>query len=232
MRWGLQTLRASSRRLASTSLLIVWTAHNSWDCFNFLLQVVHKSAQKCRSLRQILEYSGPDSVKDTFCQVFAIDGQVAGEHYTVELVPGGADIDVTEENRREFVDKYVDYVLNKSIEGQYAAFFEGLMMLCKGPAITLFSPVEMERLVCGNPHLDFKALESAAKYEAGFTVTTPAIIWLWDIAQNEFDLPAKKMFLKFFTGAKTYNPISSTCIWSCARGLVIRLQKIAGMYRI
>lgn len=135
--------------------------------------------------------------------MFAIDGQVAGEHYTVELVPGGADIDVTEENRREFVDKYVDYVLNKSIERQYAAFFEGLMMLCKGPAITLFSPVEMERLVCGNPHLDFKALENAAKYEAGFTVTTPAIIWLWDIAQNEFDLAAKKMFLKFFTGTKS-----------------------------
>lgn len=154
-----------------------------------------------RSLRQLLEYTGPGSVKDTFCQVFAIDEEAAGEHHTVELCPGGADIDVTEENRRDFVDQYVNYVLNTSIKKQYDAFLEGLMMLCKGPAITLFSPVEMERLVCGNPHLDFKALESAAKYEAGFTNSTSAVVWLWDIAQNVFDLAEKRMFLKFFTGA-------------------------------
>ena len=155
----------------------------------------------CRSLRKLLEYSGPGSVEDTFCQVFAIEEEVAGTTYTVELVAGGADIPVTEENRRDFVDKYVDYILNKSVERQYSAFLEGLMMLCKGPAITLFSPVEMERLVCGNPHLDFAALKGATKYEAGFGVTTDAVVWLWDIAQNVFELPEKRMFLKFFTGA-------------------------------
>ena len=55
--------------------------------------------------------------------------------------------------------RYVEYILNKSVEKQYAAFMDGLMMLCKGPAISLFSPVEMERLVCGNPYLDFNALQ-------------------------------------------------------------------------
>jgi HECT-domain (ubiquitin-transferase) len=97
--------------------------------------------------------------------------------------------------------RYVEYVLVKSVERQYAAFLEGLMMLCKGPAITLFSPVEMERLVCGNPHLDFNSLRGAAKYEAGYTTSTPVVVWLWDIACNEFELPEQRMFLKFFTGA-------------------------------
>jgi hypothetical protein len=154
-----------------------------------------------KSLRQLLEYSGPGSVEDTFCQVFAIEEDVAGATYNVELVLGGTEIPVTEENRRDFVDRYVDYILNKSVERQYSAFLEGLMMLCKGPAISLFSPVEMERLVCGNPHLDFAALKSAAKYEAGFNQNTDAVVWLWDIAQNVFDLAEKRMFLKFFTGA-------------------------------
>jgi ubiquitin-protein ligase E3 A len=139
-------------------------------------------------------------VEDTFCQVFAIEEEVGGAQYTVELVPGGANIPVTEENRRDFVDKYVEYILVRSVERQYGAFLEGLMMLCKGPAISLFSPVEMERLVCGNPHLDFAALKGASKYEAGFSTTTPAVVWLWEIAQNEFELPEKRMFLKFFTG--------------------------------
>ena len=43
------------------------------------------------------------------------------------------------------------------------------MMLCGGPAIHLFSATELERLVCGNPILDFAALQANARYEGGFS---------------------------------------------------------------
>ena len=33
----------------------------------------------------------------------------------------------------------------------------------------LFSATELERLVCGNPILDFKALESNARYDGGYS---------------------------------------------------------------
>lgn len=42
------------------------------------------------------------------------------------------------------------------------------MMLCGGPAMHLFSATELERLVCGNPVLDFKALETNARYDGGY----------------------------------------------------------------
>lgn len=32
---------------------------------------------------------------------------------------------------------------------------------------------ELERLVCGNPNLDFEALQRHAKYEAGYSAHTP-----------------------------------------------------------
>lgn len=74
------------------------------------------------------------------------------------------------------------------------------MMLCKGPAISLFSPVEMERLVCGNPNLDFAALRGAAKYEGGFTASSQAAVWLWELAIDVLAPAEQRMFLKFFTG--------------------------------
>ena len=43
------------------------------------------------------------------------------------------------------------------------------MMLCGGPAIHLFSATEIERLVCGNPILDFDALRTNARYDGGFS---------------------------------------------------------------
>ena len=41
-------------------------------------------------------------------------------------------------------------------------------MLCGGPAIHLFSATELERLVCGNPILDFSALQGNARYDGGY----------------------------------------------------------------
>jgi len=43
------------------------------------------------------------------------------------------------------------------------------MMLCGGPAIHLFSATELERLVCGNPLLDFAALQANSRYDGGYS---------------------------------------------------------------
>lgn len=40
-----------------------------------------------------------------------------------------------EENRREFVELYVDFWLNRSIHSQFEAFAKGFLMLCGGPAL-------------------------------------------------------------------------------------------------
>lgn len=44
---------------------------------------------------------------------------------TVELLPGGSNIIVTAENREMYVDLYVEYLLDKSIETQFNAFAKG-----------------------------------------------------------------------------------------------------------
>lgn len=39
------------------------------------------------------------------------------------------------------------------------------VQVCNGPALTLFTPTDLELLVCGLPHLDFEALQRVARYE-------------------------------------------------------------------
>ena len=72
----------------------------------------------CRSLRQLLQYEGPGSVEDVFCQTFTVEVPAYGENKTVPLQPGGDALPVTEENRREFVELYVDFWLNRSVHKQ------------------------------------------------------------------------------------------------------------------
>ena len=41
----------------------------------------------------------------------------------------------------------------------FGAFAEGFHEVCGGPALRMFIPEELELLICGNPSLDFLALE-------------------------------------------------------------------------
>eukprot|EP00879_Flechtneria_rotunda_P005191 GHRR01005473.1.p1 GENE.GHRR01005473.1~~GHRR01005473.1.p1 ORF type:complete len:1380 (+),score=526.24 GHRR01005473.1:240-4379(+) len=134
-----------------------------------------------RSLRQLLQYEGPQSVEETFCLTFAVEMDYFGDVRTISLKAGGEDIPVTEENRHEYVELMVDYLLNRSIRRQFEAFAHGFKILCDGPAIRLFNACEVERLVCGNPNLDFDALERNSKYEGGFTASNQAVQWLWQV---------------------------------------------------
>eukprot|EP00803_Ostreobium_quekettii_P007034 evm.model.scf_2582.1 EVM.evm.TU.scf_2582.1 scf_2582:2859-15247(+) len=153
-----------------------------------------------KSLKQLLQYEGPGSIADVFYQSFSIDVNMFGEVKTIPLKPNGEDEMVTEENRREYTDLYVDYVLNKAVHNHFEAFSKGFRTICGGPAIHLFNAQELERLVCGNPFLDFEALERNARYEGGFKVESPAVRWLWEIV-TDFTKDEKKLFLKFFTGS-------------------------------
>lgn len=154
-----------------------------------------------RSLRQLLQYEADVSVEDAFCLTFSVEMDFFGDLRTISLKPGGDEVPVTEENRGEYVELMVDYLLNRSIQRQFDAFYHGFRILCDGPAIRLFNACEVERLVCGNPNLDFAALERNAKYEGGFSAATPAVGWLWGIVREELSLEEKKSFLKFFTGS-------------------------------
>ena len=62
--------------------------------------------------------AGEASVEDVFCQNFIAGVPGIGETLTVPLNDDDEDVMVTEDNRREFVDLYVDYYLNTAIHKQ------------------------------------------------------------------------------------------------------------------
>lgn len=57
-------------------------------------------------------------MEEVFCQNFTVGVTGIGEVLTVPLREGGEDIMVTEDNRREYVDMYVNHYLNTSVHRQ------------------------------------------------------------------------------------------------------------------
>ena len=99
----------------------------------------------------------------------------------------------------EFVRLYVDFVLNKSIESQFAAFKQGFLDVCGGNALTLFRPEEIEMMVCGSNEIDIHSLEAITTYE-GFRRNDRIIRDFWDIVNTSYSTELKHKLLLFVTG--------------------------------
>ena len=150
-----------------------------------------------RGFKQLLDFSG--DVESTFCLLFEVETDCYGQKVKHELVTGGSSRPVTSSNRREYVELYSDFILNKSVERSFSAFAHGFMMVCGGLALSLFRYDELELLVCGLPHLDFTELEKKARYEGGYSASHPTIRAFWEVVQG-FNIDQKKRFLSFTTG--------------------------------
>jgi len=75
-----------------------------------------------------------------------------------ELIPGGRDIRVTEENKHEYVDKVAEHRLTTAIRPQIEAFMEGFNELVSRELISIFNDKELELLISGLPEIDCESL--------------------------------------------------------------------------
>jgi hypothetical protein len=75
-----------------------------------------------------------------------------------ELIPGGCNIRVTEENKHEYVDRVAEHRLTTAIRPQITAFLEGFNELVAHELISIFNDKEMELLISGLPEIDCKFL--------------------------------------------------------------------------
>ena len=58
-------------------------------------------------------------MEHVFCQTFTAGVPGIGQPLLLPLVPGGEDIYVTEDNRRAFVEAYVDCILSRAVTRQF-----------------------------------------------------------------------------------------------------------------
>jgi E3 ubiquitin-protein ligase HECTD2 len=85
------------------------------------------------SLQYLLDYDG--DVKEDFMRTFQVSINEYDVVQTFLLKPNGDQIDVTNDNRKEFVTLYVDFLLNKSIYDKFKAFYFGFHSVCASNAV-------------------------------------------------------------------------------------------------
>ena len=154
-----------------------------------------------RGLTQLLEFEEtPEAtVHDTFARTFTYEYEHFGAKMQDELCPDGADVVLTAANRTEYVRLLTRHLLTQSIYSNFEEFRKGFDQVCDREIVRKMHPKELELLICGNPVLDFKALEESTTYD-GFDPKDPTIRYFWEIVHG-FNDESKRNFLRFCTGS-------------------------------
>jgi len=73
---------------------------------------------------------------------------------TIELKPGGGNIPVTEENKKEYVDLMIKYCILERVKDQFDALIGGLNELIPPDLVGVFDERELELLIGGSAEID------------------------------------------------------------------------------
>ncbi len=118
-------------------------------------------------------YNTLRNIRDNQCNEdlgisFVINYESWGESLEHELIPNGAQILVTENNKGIFINKYIDWILNESIQKQFEPFAKGFLLVSQGKMIDMFNEQELQYAICGVSNLDFEQLRKTTVYDDGY----------------------------------------------------------------
>ncbi|RXK40463.1 E3 ubiquitin-protein ligase NEDD4 [Tremella mesenterica] len=147
-----------------------------------------------RGLMWMLENDITDVIEDTF----SISEEHFGELVTVDLKENGRDIEVTEENKKEYVDLVTEYRISRRVAEQFEAFMSGFNELIPQELINVFDERELELLIGGMSEIDVDDWQKHTDYR-GYNPSDEVVEWFWKIVKA-WPAERKSRLLQFTTG--------------------------------
>lgn len=151
-------------------------------------------AEVHNSLKWMLENS-IDGILDL---TFSADDERFGELLTVDLKPNGRTIEVTDENKKEYVELFAQWKIVDRVQEQFRAFMDGFNELIPEDLVTVFDERELELLIGGIAEIDVEDWKKHTDYR-GYQESDEVIKWFWKCI-TEWDNEQRARLLQFTTG--------------------------------
>uniref|UniRef100_A0A8D3CA11 E3 ubiquitin-protein ligase n=1 Tax=Scophthalmus maximus TaxID=52904 RepID=A0A8D3CA11_SCOMX len=130
---------------------------------------------------------------------FTIDEELFGQTHQHELKLGGAEIVITNENKKEYIHLVMQWRFVNRIQKQMTAFKEGFFELVPQDLIKIFDENELELLMCGLGDVDVNDWRENTKYKNSYCSNHVVIQWFWKTVLL-MDAEKRIRLLQFVTG--------------------------------
>ncbi|AES64909.2 putative aminoacyltransferase, E1 ubiquitin-activating enzyme [Medicago truncatula] len=164
---------------------------------NYLNDLPSLDPELYRHLIFLKRYEGDISDLELY---FVILNNEYGEQTEEELLPGGKNLRVTNENVITFIHLVANHRLNSQIRQQSSHFLRGFQQLIQKDWIDMFNEHELQLLISGSlDSLDVDDLREHTNYAGTYHSEHDVIEMFWEVLKG-FSMENKKKFLKFVTG--------------------------------
>lgn len=145
-----------------------------------------------------LSWTLENDVENVIFEHFCVEDEVFGEKVTIDLKPGGRDIEVTNDNKKEYVELVTEWRIQKRVEEQFNAFIQGFHELIPADLVNVFDERELELLIGGISEIDVDDWIKNTDYR-GYDEKDPIIQNFWKCIRG-WDSEQKSRLLQFATG--------------------------------
>jgi E3 ubiquitin-protein ligase HUWE1 len=151
---------------------------------------------------------------------FIADFEYLGKYGTAPLKEDGETIEVTNENKEDYVELMVSYRLRKEIEKQLEHFRDGFYSVIPANELKIFKPNELDLLICGVPEIDVNDLEQNCQFLGLYNAGHPVIQRFFNVVK-QFSSEELAKLLLFMTGSSQVPVGGFKAFRESGRGILI-----------
>jgi len=129
---------------------------------------------------------------------FTVDFELLGEIKPHDLKRGGSEIQVTEENKEEYINLMTEWRMTRGIEEQTKAFLAGFNEVVPLEWLQYFDERELELMLCGMQEVDVDDWQRNTIYRH-YAKTSKQVQWFWTFVKK-MDNETRSRLLQFVCG--------------------------------
>ncbi|XP_037693071.1 E3 ubiquitin-protein ligase HECW1 isoform X2 [Choloepus didactylus] len=151
---------------------------------------------------QSLQWMKDNIITDILDLTFTVNEEVFGQVTERELKSGGANTQVTEKNKKEYIERMVKWRVERGVVQQTEALVRGFYEVVDSRLVSVFDARELELVIAGTAEIDLNDWRNNTEYRGGYHDGHLVIRWFW-AAVERFNNEQRLRLLQFVTGTSS-----------------------------
>uniref|UniRef100_A0A3B3E0H3 HECT-type E3 ubiquitin transferase n=1 Tax=Oryzias melastigma TaxID=30732 RepID=A0A3B3E0H3_ORYME len=151
---------------------------------------------------QSLQWMKDNDITDILELTFTVNEEVFGQVTERELKSGGSNLQVTEKNKKDYIERMTKWRVERGVVQQTEALVRGFYEVVDSRLVSVFDARELELVIAGTVEIDLNDWRSNTEYRGGYHDGHIVMRWFW-AAVERFNNEQRLRLLQFVTGTSS-----------------------------
>ncbi|KAM9839604.1 E3 ubiquitin-protein ligase HECW1 [Aulostomus maculatus] len=151
---------------------------------------------------QSLQWMKDNDITAILDLTFTVNEEVFGQVTERELKSGGANLQVTEKNKKDYIERMAKWRVERGVVQQTEALVRGFYEVVDSRLVSVFDARELELVIAGTVEIDLSDWRSNTEYRGGYHDGHIVMRWFWATVER-FNNEQRLRLLQFVTGTSS-----------------------------